>query len=69
MIDPLRDLSADELERVSGGGMAGAGGGVGAVGAGVSSMLTGKGDVGCVTLGTSTAFPGLWRRIYCPLRQ
>ena len=69
MIKVMRELAAEELKAVSGGGMAGAGGGVGAVGAGVTAMLTGKGQVGCIQVMTSTAFPGNWKHYYCPLQQ
>ena len=70
MIDAMRELSDIELHQVGGGdGMGGAGGGVGAVGAGVTGMLTGKGQVGCVQVMTSTAFPGNWKHYYCPLQQ
>jgi len=44
----MRDLTIDELESVSGGGMAGAGAGVGAVGAGMGRIGFGGGS--CTTV-------------------
>ena len=53
----IRHLTIDELESVSGGGMAGAGGGVGGVGAGMGKIL-GGGGTNCTTVPSAVTVHG-----------